>query len=54
MSNHLNDVVNVTTNHVSCQGNESPYDHPLVYLRINNDEGSITCPYCSRKFKLIS
>ena len=46
------DKVDVNTNNVSCQGNEFPYDHPLIYLKISSDNEDILCPYCSRKFLL--
>lgn len=37
---------------VSCNGKEAPYDHPLVYLKIDQEIGHINCPYCSKKFIL--
>ena len=53
MYNHsINDKINVTTKEISCQGNESPYDHPLIYLKIPEDKKTISCPYCSRQFIL--
>ncbi len=38
---------------ISCDGGEPPYDHPLVYLEIDPNEGEIPCPYCNKKFKLV-
>jgi uncharacterized Zn-finger protein len=35
---------------VSCSGKESPYDHPLVYLQIDEAKEYTECPYCSKKF----
>jgi uncharacterized Zn-finger protein len=35
---------------VSCEGSESPYDHPLVFLEIREDSNEVICPYCSKKF----
>lgn len=39
---------------VCCDGNgsDAATGHPKVYLHINQEEGSTTCPYCSRKFVL--
>ena len=45
-------MINVTDKQISCQGNESPYDHPLIYLKFSDDKKILTCPYCSKKFNL--
>ena len=47
------DKVVSKTKHVSCQGGNPPYDHPLIYLTINKESG-VLCPYCGRKFVLVS
>lgn len=40
-----------TNNHkVSCKGGENFAEHPLIYLEIKEEQ--VTCPYCSRIFKL--
>ncbi len=49
----VNNVVNVNINEVSCEGNEPPYGHQLIYLTIDKSKKSITCPYCSNKFNLV-
>ncbi|WPY00160.1 Zinc-finger domain protein [Candidatus Trichorickettsia mobilis] len=46
------EIVNTKTSSVSCAGKEVPYDHPKVYLEIDTENGSIVCPYCSKKFIL--
>ena len=43
-------IVHVHTPTVSCDGGAGPAGHPLVYLRIV--EQQITCPYCSKLFIL--
>ena len=35
-----------------CNGGGGPLGHPRVYLHIDPDEGQITCPYCSRTYRL--
>jgi uncharacterized Zn-finger protein len=45
-----NEIINVKTRAVSCDGGEGVYGHPKVYLRIAGTE--IMCPYCSRLFVL--
>lgn len=37
---------------VTCAGGSGPLGHPKVYLHIDQDKGSVTCPYCSRQFIL--
>ena len=46
------EVVNSFVTAVACAGGEVPYDHPLVYLEIDPEQGSICCPYCGKKFVL--
>ena len=39
--------------HVSCDGSEGALGHPKIYLEISpHSDGTITCPYCSKKFVL--
>ena len=45
------EIIKVQTAVVGCDGGGGPLGHPLVYLRIGR-EGSIDCPYCSRRFLL--
>lgn len=42
-------VIETTQSRVSCNGGGGALGHPLVYLNMT-DDGTVTCPYCSRKF----
>lgn len=44
------EIINTNTKSVFCAGKEIPFDHPKVYLEIDIKEGSISCPYCNKKF----
>ena len=46
------EVEKVQSRSVSCNGMETLYDHPLVYLEIDQKIGYIDCPYCGKKFEL--
>ncbi|MDX2050026.1 MAG: zinc-finger domain-containing protein [Rickettsiaceae bacterium] len=46
------EVINADKKNVSCSGKDYPYDHPIVYLEIDEIKGFIECPYCSKKFIL--
>ena len=46
------ETVQVHTLSVSCEGAGGALGHPKVYLHIDGDKGSITCPYCSRQIVL--
>ena len=46
------EIVTVTTNAVSCEGNGPVTGHPKVYLAFKPGENEIMCPYCSRIFQL--
>lgn len=35
---------------VSCQGSRELYDHPLVYLQIDEKIKKVACPYCGKVF----
>lgn len=38
---------------VACDGGGGALGHPKVYLHIDTEAGdTVTCPYCSRVFKL--
>lgn len=37
---------------VACDGGGGSLGHPKVYLHIDQNVGSITCPYCSRTYRL--
>lgn len=47
------EMIKTVSPSVSCAGKESPFDHPKIYLEIDQAIGSIVCPYCSKKFVLI-
>ena len=36
----------------ACDGGGGGLGHPKVYLHIDQNEGQITCPYCSRTYVL--
>lgn len=52
MSNLHKETVHTNEKHVSCNGLEAPYDHPMIYLEISSTEGRVECPYCSKVFVL--
>ncbi|MDG1436488.1 MAG: zinc-finger domain-containing protein [Rickettsiaceae bacterium] len=37
---------------VCCNGGDASADHPKIYLKVDPDIGEVTCPYCSKVFKL--
>lgn len=53
MQNNV-ETVRTSSSSVSCLGKEPPFDHPKIYLEIDQAVGYILCPYCSKKFVLIS
>jgi uncharacterized Zn-finger protein len=46
------EIVEARSLDVSCEGSGGALGHPKVYLHIDQDKGSIVCPYCSRQFVL--
>jgi uncharacterized Zn-finger protein len=44
------DVTEVTTRVVVCDGGGGALGHPAVALRIEQEQ--VTCPYCSRTYRL--
>lgn len=52
MQDSAKEIVITSERHVSCEGLEAPYDHPLVYLEIDVNDGKVECPYCSKIFVL--
>ena len=46
------EVCDTGTTHVSCNGCESNYDHPLVCFKIDEKTKTVVCPYCGKKFVL--
>jgi uncharacterized Zn-finger protein len=48
------EIIQVTRREVICDGGGGALGHPRVYLHIDADQGEqVTCPYCSRVFKLL-
>ena len=44
----------VTAHRIACDGGakdkNDPLGHPRVYLEIDEEEGKVVCPYCSRTY----
>jgi uncharacterized Zn-finger protein len=49
----MDDIIEVEKTTVSCDGSGGAGGHPRIYLHLKQEDGfQITCPYCSRQFKL--
>ncbi len=46
------EIINTNSASVSCLGKVPPFDHPKIYLEIDQTIGSIKCPYCGKHFVL--
>lgn len=46
------EIIEVTENEIACNGGNGSLGHPKIYLYIPKETGSITCPYCSKKYIL--
>lgn len=47
------EVIEVETPSVACEGEGGAAGHPRVYLSVAQEEGNeVVCPYCSRRYKL--
>lgn len=46
------ETIHTNKSHVICMGKEAPFDHPRVFLEIDEEMGFVECPYCSKKFIL--
>ncbi len=46
------ELIEVETATVGCDGGGGPMGHPMVYLTIDGGDGETVCPYCSRRFVL--
>lgn len=44
------EVIQVQSLDVACDGGGGALGHPKVYLHIDQEKGSIVCPYCSRMY----
>lgn len=51
MTPKMNQIVQVTTKTVSCDGGKGAAGHPKVYMNIGSI-GWVECPYCSKRFEL--
>jgi uncharacterized Zn-finger protein len=46
------EIIEVNSLEVKCDGGGGSLGHPRVFLHIDQDKGEITCPYCSRQYRL--
>lgn len=46
------EVIEVTSTKVACDGGGGALGHPRVFLKIDHEHHSVTCPYCSRTYVL--
>lgn len=46
------EVIEVPSLEVACDGGGGALGHPRVFLHIDQNVGSIVCPYCSRTYVL--
>jgi uncharacterized Zn-finger protein len=46
------EIIPVASLEVVCDGGGGPLGHPRVFLHIDQEQGQITCPYCSRTYVL--
>ena len=46
------ETIPVSSLEAACEGVGGPLGHPRVFLHIDQDTGSVTCPYCSRQYVL--
>jgi uncharacterized Zn-finger protein len=52
MTTSPKEVTYTEKQHISCEGYDSLYDHPMIYLEINEKDGKTECPYCGNIFIL--
>jgi uncharacterized Zn-finger protein len=46
------DIIEVESMTVACDGGNEPLGHPNVYLHLDDHTLEVMCPYCSRRFVL--
>ena len=47
------EVIEVETASVACDGDGGAAGHPRVYLSLDQDNGfDVVCPYCSKRYRL--
>lgn len=47
------EVTYVQHSEVVCDGSGGSLGHPRVFLHIDEDDGKVVCPYCSKTFVLL-
>lgn len=52
MSKNPFETIIVHKEEVACDGGDGALGHPRVFLHIDRAVGIVTCPYCSRQYKL--
>lgn len=45
------ETIEVTEQHVACDGGGGALGHPRVFLNLGAD-GKVECPYCGRNFQM--
>ena len=43
-------IIEYSVKSVSCTGDKDSGSHPQVFLKLNDEEGSIECYYCGKTF----
>lgn len=46
------ETIEITEPQIACDAGGGPLGHPKVYLHVDAQTGSVTCPYCSRTYVL--
>ncbi len=46
------EIIEVDKHDVACDGGKGGLGHPRVYLHVDEHNGRIQCPYCSRLYLL--
>jgi uncharacterized Zn-finger protein len=46
------EIVTSNSKYVFCLGAEAPFDHPKIFLEIDDKTNNVDCPYCSKRFIL--
>ena len=52
MTHNVFDTIETTEHTVACSGDGGALGHPKVYLHLDAETHSVTCPYCSRTYVL--
>ena len=43
-------VIEDDVNQVSCSGDQQSGMHPQIFLKVNDEDGSVECYYCGKVF----